>query len=195
MKNQLTLLLVPVLFALTSCGGGGHTPPAASTPTPVQPSTTKNEAKATSYDTGSQVKGAQEAAVFEQLNVVRAKGRHCGETYYPAAPAVTWNGYLAHAARRHAADMAKREYFSHTSPEGQSMRDRVPAAGYKSWSELGENIAAGRGVKTVMDSWLKSPSHCATIMDPNLTEVGIGYVERSGSPYHTYWVQNFGTPE
>ena len=37
--------------------------------------------------------------MFEQLNATRAQGRSCGGKYMPAAPAVTWNGYLAAAAK------------------------------------------------------------------------------------------------
>jgi len=39
----------------------------------------------------------------------------------------------------------------------------------------------------VMKSWLKSPGHCANIMNPNVTEVGVA---RSGN----YWTQLFATP-
>lgn len=39
----------------------------------------------------------------------------------------------------------------------------------------------------VMKSWLKSPGHCANIMNPDVTEVGVA---RSG----TYWTQLFAAP-
>src|SRR4051812_48290230 len=42
------------------------------------------------------------------------------------------DGDLAQAARRHAADMVRRNYFSHTSPSGTSFSDRIRAAGYGS---------------------------------------------------------------
>lgn len=207
---KLALVILPVIFALTSCNGGtnglnipqpviyGNVETSANTNeatnTPNTTNTTKTTKEATkTLDVGNQAKGAQEAAIFAQINKVRGEARKCGDTFYPAAPAVTWNGYLARAARLHANDMASRAYFGHRSPEGKTMRDRVPAAGYTGWEELGENLAAGLGVDNVMAGWLASPSHCATLMDADLKEVGVGFVERAGSPFQTYWVQNFGT--
>src|SRR6185312_15619523 len=37
------------------------------------------------------------------------------------------DGDLAQAARKHAADMVRRDYFSHTSPNGTSFADRIRA--------------------------------------------------------------------
>ena len=88
---------------------------------------------------------------------------------------------------------ATRSFFSHVNPDGKSITERAEAAGYTGWTDLGENIAAGYGISSVTQGWLDSPSHCETLMDPALKEVGIGYVYKPGSPYGTYWVQDFGT--
>ena len=52
----------------------------------------------------------------------------------PSAPArgltLRRDGDLAQAARRHAADMARRNFFAHASPNGKALSDRVRAAGY-----------------------------------------------------------------
>ena len=45
-----------------------------------------------------------------------------------------------HGARAHSADMAARDYFSHTTPEGVAFSTRITNAGYR-WSSAGENIA------------------------------------------------------
>ena len=53
---------------------------------------------------------------------------------------------LGEAARRHAADMVRRGYFSHVSPGGRDMGDRLRRAGYgngDSW-RAGENLAWAR---------------------------------------------------
>lgn len=186
----LSLLLAPVLL-LASCGG---TPaPSASSPSAVGSTTATSKPVRTAHDSGDQTRSAEEQSVFEQLNAARAQGRTCGGRYMAAAPAVTWNGYLATAAKAHAKDMADRGYFAHTSPSGSNMKQRAEQAGYTGWQELGENIAAGYTVHDVVQGWLDSPSHCETLMDPKLKEVGMSYLYQPGSQYGTYWVQDFGT--
>ena len=48
---------------------------------------------------------------------------------------------LAQAARRHSADMVRRDFFAHVSPSGETLKDRVRAAGY---GEPGPGLAGGR---------------------------------------------------
>lgn len=171
MRTPLTLLLLGSL-TLTACGGTG-------TPS--------------SSDMGDQTQSPEEALILQQVNEARAQPRTCGDQRFAATTPVTWNGYLAKAARAHAADMATRGYFDHKSPEGQEVEDRAEAAGYTGWRFLGENIAAAHDSEHVMAAWLASESHCKTLMDPRFKELGVGYVDRPGSPEGTYWVQDFGT--
>ena len=185
----LPLLLGPVLL-LASCGGGPTTP---SAPSAVGSTSATSNAPRSAHDSGDQSRSTEEQSVFEQLNATRAQGRSCGGKYMPAAPAVTWNGYLAAAAEGHANDMADKGYFAHTSPSGATMKQRAEQAGYSGWQELGENIAAGYTVRDVIQGWLDSPSHCETLMDPALKEVGMSYLYKPGSKFGTYWVQDFGT--
>lgn len=192
-KTLLPLLALPLLLA--SCGGTSTPAATPSTSTPVAAATPVSApaAKAVVSDAGVQTRGTEEDRIFNEVNAARATGRKCGETFYPAAAPVTWNGYLATAARGHAQDMADQGYFSHTSQDGRTMKQRVVTAGYVGWNELGENIAAGYTIPEVTKGWLDSPSHCATLMDPALKEVGIGYVYKPGSKFGTYWVSDFGT--
>ena len=37
-----------------------------------------------------------------------------------------------------------------------------------------------------------SPGHCANIMAPDAVDLGVGFADVPGSPYETYWVQDFG---
>lgn len=105
---------------------------------------------------------------------------------------------LGKAARRHAGDMDRRNYFSHTSLGGASFLDRIRSAGYlrgaRSWS-VGENIAWGsRGhsaPRVVGQMWMNSPGHRANILNPSFREIGIGVafgapVARGGRPAATY---------
>src|SRR2546430_1885709 len=47
---------------------------------------------------------------------------------------------LSKLARAHSEDMAKRGYFKHVNPEGQTPMKRAEAAGYKLCQLMGENI-------------------------------------------------------
>ncbi len=124
------------------------------------------------------------------INKTRTKGCNCGDTYFPPAPALTWNDKLFNAATGHAKDMSKRNYFSHTSKDGRSMQDRIIAGGYtykgfKSFA-IGENIAQGQqSIAEVMDGWFKSEGHCKNLMNPDFKEIGV-------AEYKDYWVQDFG---
>ena len=70
--------------------------------------------------------------------------------------------------------------------------ERATAEGYH-WRSVGENIAGGdRSVETVVRDWMDSPGHCANIMNPEFTEIGLACVERSRSTWGTYWTMVLG---
>jgi uncharacterized protein YkwD len=99
---------------------------------------------------------------------------------------------LIDAANEHAADMARRRYFAHESPNGDGAGDRVSEAGYR-WKRYGENIA--RGVDSpyeVVDGWMHSPEHRENIMDCRLDQMGVGLAIAGDDT--AYWVQDFATP-
>ncbi|GAA2611097.1 hypothetical protein Adu01nite_22780 [Paractinoplanes durhamensis] len=100
---------------------------------------------------------------------------------------------LIEAANEHAADMARRDYFAHESPNGDGSGDRMREAGYQ-WKRYGENIA--RNVHSpyeVVDGWMHSPAHRENIMDCRLNQMGVGLaIDRD---HTTYWVQDFATPQ
>lgn len=130
---------------------------------------------------------------LDRINKARQKGCNCGHTYMPPAPPMIWNDQLEDAAGKHAKDMDKHDYFSHTSKDGRSMADRITAAGYsfkgfKSFT-VGENIALGQmSIEEVMNGWLKSEGHCRNLMNPAFKEVGVAEIDH-------YWVQDFGGRE
>lgn len=119
--------------------------------------------------------------VIALVNTERAK-EGCGP--------VSGDGLLAKAASRHSADMAARDYFSHTSPDGTDPGARITAAGYR-WSTYGENIAKGqRTASAVMESWMNSEGHRANILNCAFKEIGVGKEDSSDGPV---WTQNFAT--
>lgn len=88
--------------------------------------------------------------------------------------------------------MAVRGYFSHNAPEGDRGSDRATSAGYdvKTW---GENIAFGYGSpRTTMDKWLSSDTHCANVMDPKFTNLGVGFFPGGSTSIKDSWVEAFG---
>ncbi len=132
--------------------------------------------------------------LMERINQFRAAARTCGTLQYAAAPALKWNSKLFNSAAGHSADMAVKNYFSHTSQDGRSFSQRITGAGY-AWRTAGENIAAGQtSVAQVMTGWINSPGHCANLMNRNFTEVGVACVRNDASSYRTYWTMNLAQP-
>lgn len=130
--------------------------------------------------------------ILRDVNAARAKGRSCGTRQLPPAPPLAWNDALFSAAARHSADMARRDYFAHDSPEGTRVGARVTAEGYP-WRSIGENIAGGdRSVEVVVRGWMDSPGHCANIMNREFSEIGAACVERPDTTWGTYWTMVLG---
>ena len=104
------------------------------------------------------------------------------------------SGSLTQAAAAHSDDMVSHNFFSHTGSNGSTAGSRVTAAGYV-WRSVGENIAAGQGsVAEVVDGWMKSDGHCANLMNPAYTEMGLAYGVDAKSEMGIYWGQVFATP-
>jgi uncharacterized protein YkwD len=131
--------------------------------------------------------------VLDLVNNARARGRTCGnEQYAPAAP-LAISDKLHRAARAHARDMARRNYFEHQGRDGKSPKDRVQREGYR-LRLTGENIAFGpETAAEVVAGWLTSPGHCANIMDPRFRDMGVA-VSQGRKRGHFYWVQELGWP-
>jgi uncharacterized protein YkwD len=97
------------------------------------------------------------------------------------------NHKLATAAQRHSRAMARKRFFSHTSPGGASFVDRIRSTGYlsgaRSWT-VGENIAYGSGSRStprsIGSAWMNSPPHRANILSSSFRSIGIGIA--SGTP-------------
>jgi uncharacterized protein YkwD len=104
------------------------------------------------------------------------------------------NGVLERAAAQYAQDMAAYGYMDHTGRDGSSPEERITRSGYR-WRETGENLASG--IMTPEDAvagWLKSPEHCANVMDPAFRHMGVAYAVNPRLEAGVYWAQEFGTP-
>ncbi|MFD4371905.1 CAP domain-containing protein [Streptomyces sp. NPDC058486] len=168
------------------------TPPKKPTPPTTAPTTAAPEPTRTTASPtvgaepdpggGAQNDTGQGSAADQVLSLVNAERAKAG-----CGP-LTANATLTRAAQGHSDDMAARDYFDHTNPDGDGPGERVTAAGYP-WSTYGENIAMGQTTpEQVMEGWMNSPGHRANILNCDFKELGVG-VHTNGGPY---WTQVFG---
>lgn len=84
------------------------------------------------------------------------------------------NTSLSVAAQMKAQDMAKRNYWSHVTPDGKQPWYFVEKAGYE-YSQAAENLAYGfRSSKDTVNGWMNSPSHRKAMLNDSLYDVGFG---------------------
>lgn len=132
--------------------------------------------------------------VLELVNEARSQARRCGWRRHAAAPPLAASGMLQRVALAHARDMASRGELDHAGRDGSTPAARVTRAGYR-WRVTGENIASGQPTaETVVAGWLRSPRHCANIMDPDFTELGVGHAVEPRGTGRIFWVQVFASP-
>ena len=92
-------------------------------------------------------------------------------------------------ARERSEDMARRDYFGHTTPEGEMVLARLPAYGVR-YSYAGEtlqrnNYPAMETVRVAIDSLMDSPAHREILLDPSFTHIGIGHAVAGETHYFT----------
>jgi uncharacterized protein YkwD len=142
---------------------------------------------------------AFEGEVLDLTNEQRARGATCGDYGpFPSAPPLAMNPMLRCSSRLHSLDMGEHDYFSHDNPDGLDPFARMAAAGYAGLT-MGENIAKGQqSPDEVVHGWMDSPGHCVNIMNPQYTELGVGFFAGAADSDtyngNTLWTQNFGAP-
>lgn len=113
-----------------------------------------------------------------------------------ALPTLAANPLLTAAAQAKANDMAAKDYFSHTTPEGYDSWHWFREAGYD-YQFAGENLAVNFvDSGDVQKAWMNSPTHRDNIVNPKYTEIGIAtavgmYQGREA----VFAVQMFGRPK
>ena len=94
---------------------------------------------------------------------------------------------LAAIARAHVQDMIARGYFSHTTPEGKTLRDRLREQGIEvHWA--GENIQrnarpASEAVQFAFNWFMESEPHRKNILHSHYTRIGVGVGEGPPGTY------------
>ncbi|MFD0413298.1 CAP domain-containing protein [Streptomyces sp. NPDC127108] len=157
-------------------GSGAGEPdktPAPSRTTPEKPKAPPAPAKPSADET------AAEAEVLALVNQERAN---------VGCRPVTADPGLATLAGDFSADMAERDFFAHTDPDGATPWARAEKAGIQDLG--GENIARGQAnAQSVMDAWMNSPGHRANILNCDYKTLGVGAHFAPGGPW---WTQDFG---
>lgn len=95
---------------------------------------------------------------------------------------------LRKIAREHSVDMFKRGYFSHYSPEGESVADRATKAEID-FLVIGENLAYAPSLELAHKGLMNSEGHRANILSEDYGRVGIGVID--GGVYGKMFVQVF----
>jgi len=120
-----------------------------------------------------------EARMLELVNAERA---HRGLKALKADPE------LAEVARAHSRDMFARAYFSHVTPDGQDLSDRIRRA-QLGYLNAGENLALAQTLGGAHQGLMNSPGHRKNILRPQFGRLGIGVLD--GGAHGLMVTQNF----
>jgi uncharacterized protein YkwD len=80
-------------------------------------------------------------------------------------------------ARAHSEDMARRGFFSHTSPEGDTWVERLARAGIGGFTMAGENVgqtSRAEPNREILEGWKASPAHRENLMWRPMNATGVG---------------------
>jgi uncharacterized protein YkwD len=130
-----------------------------------------------------------ERRIFQLTNEARRQNR---------LPPLDLDNALAAKAREKSDDMLAKNYFSHTGPDGKTLKDRLQEekpASIRNIFQMGENIYMGSRLdytvdvkiqaRLIVDGWMTSPGHRRNILDPNYTHLGVGVSARDKMCYAT----------
>ncbi|HEX6034211.1 MAG TPA: NBR1-Ig-like domain-containing protein, partial [Anaerolineales bacterium] len=102
---------------------------------------------------------------------------------------LTVNAALTAAAQGHSIDMACHGLISHSGSDGSSPQERIAAAGYS--ASLASEIIYGSGYpQTAFDWWMNDQVHRDEILNPYVTEMGVGYAYVQGTSAGGYYTVN-----
>jgi uncharacterized protein YkwD len=83
---------------------------------------------------------------------------------------------LTAIARDRAADLARRHYFSHVSPDGATAIDALRGRAY-AFAYAGENLAMADTVQAADEGLWQSPDHRENILESHYRRVGIAVLD------------------
>jgi uncharacterized protein YkwD len=124
---------------------------------------------------------ALETLMFNLVNSAR-------QTHLPGivgTARLTWHDGLAAVARGHSADMMRRQYVAHVTPEGvtaarriENHRIRYVACGENIGIVYGESAHTAQAIHDIQNAFMNQPrsmtNHRGNILNPVWTHIGIG---------------------
>jgi uncharacterized protein YkwD len=103
------------------------------------------------------------------------------------------NAALQTAAQGHSVDMACHNLLSHSGSDSSSPGERIAAAGYA--ASASSEIIYGSGYpQTAFDWWMSDTTHRNEILNPYITDMGVGYAYNSQTAYGSYFTVDFASP-
>jgi hypothetical protein len=105
---------------------------------------------------GRALAGPDEGSFFSAVNSARSAN---------GLPALAYSGELAAVARRQAERMASSNKLYHNPNLGSEV---------SSWQIVAENVGYGPTWSGIQQAFMASPDHRANILDPQLTQLGVG---------------------
>jgi uncharacterized YkwD family protein len=147
------------------------------------PEQTQQNTKAQQSENTDKAEQTKDASQFEQKVVDLVNQEREKQGLKP----LTLNKKLSDVARTKSKDMMDKGYFDHNSPTYGSPFDMMKQFGIE-YTTAGENIAKGQqSPEDVMNAWMNSDGHRKNILNPDFTEIGVGYLKGDT----TYWTQQF----
>lgn len=105
------------------------------------------------------------SSLLEKTNEVRSENGSAG---------LKFNELLGEAAQSKADDMAKRDYWSHNTPDGKQPWQFINNKGYR-YSVASENLAYGfNSSSEAIKAWMQSDTHREAMLDKSVDDVGFG---------------------
>ncbi|WP_047984580.1 CAP domain-containing protein [Ornithinibacillus californiensis] len=124
-----------------------------------------------------QVEYGMEQQIFDITNVIRNSFERS---------TLSWEEKVSEVAYLHSMDMAKNNYFSHYSQNGEGLKERLEEKDVYYFA-AGENIAAQYvDAAAAVEGWLNSEGHREALLHDDYTHLGVGV-------YRLYYTQNFLT--
>lgn len=113
-------------------------------------------------------------------------------------PALRVSELLTLAALDHTLDMTCNNFVEHYGTDGSTWFSRIQARGYQ-YGAAYENVAAGNPAVggtpewVVQTLWMNSQVHRENILNPNITEFGVGFMTNPSAQYVGYTTVNFAS--
>lgn len=168
-RHQNHRLVASLCLALGACTSVGPTASTMeSTPVAIGKNSPADQTLATK---SCPVAARAEAQTTKAMALINAERRARGLAGLRAS--VT----LRHIAQAHACDNAARGVYSHFGSDGSDLGKRLRRGNY--WLRLAaENTALGFDTpERLVAFWMQSPLHHANMMNPGVTEMGLGLAD------------------